>query len=131
MLRDGWLVFDDFKAQAVEDCSKFVSSRKFLPLITALHSGLNCVVADIDFCKAESREEANSLLLAIVPGVKRRWLFFENDPSACEANVRSRDRSRLQTELDNLHRYSGSYNIPQGADRLPVFQNARPRDGEN
>lgn len=122
MLRDGWLVFDDYKAQALEDCSKFGSSRKFLPLISALRCGLSCVVADIDFCRVESREEAECLLLAIVPGLKLRWRFFKNDPSACEANVRTRDRRQLETELSNLRRYAESYNIPQGADTLPVSQ---------
>ncbi|MGD0164102.1 MAG: hypothetical protein ABSB39_16650 [Candidatus Sulfotelmatobacter sp.] len=131
MLRDGWLVFDDYKAQAFEDCSKFGSSGKFLPLISALRSGLRCAVADIDFCRAESREEAESLLFTIVPGLKLRWLFFENDSSACEANVKSRDRRQLQTELENIRRYSKSFNIPQGAEVLPVSRDAGGRDTEN
>jgi hypothetical protein len=130
MLRDGWLIFDDYKAQAFEDCSRFGSSRKFLPLISALRCGLRCAVADIDFCKAESREEAEVLLRAIVPGITLRWLFFKNDPSACEANIRSRDRRQLQTELDNLHKYSTSYHIPQDADTLPVSQNVK-QDADN
>jgi hypothetical protein len=131
MLQDGWLPFDDYKAEAFEDCSKFGSSRKFLPLISALRSGLRCAVADIDFCRTESRDEAESLLSATVPGLKLRWLFFENDSSACEANIRSRDRRQLQIELGNLHRYSNSFEIPQGAEVLPVSRNADRCDTEN
>jgi hypothetical protein len=125
MLRDGWLVFDDYKAEAFEDCSKFGSSRKFLPLISALRAGLRCAVADIDFCKTDSREEAEGLLLTIVPSMKFRWLFFENDPSACEANIRSRNRVELQTELENLRRYSGSFYIPLNVEVLPVARNEK------
>lgn len=44
------MVFDDFKALAYEDCSKFRNSRKLSALLAALRNGLSCVVADIDFC---------------------------------------------------------------------------------
>ena len=58
MCRDGWLAFDDFKADAIDGSSDFSKSRKFRALIVALNDGLRCVLADIDFCKTESREEA-------------------------------------------------------------------------
>lgn len=52
------MVFDDFKSRAFDDCSGFRNSRKFRSLISALHDGVKCAVADIDFCKTESREKA-------------------------------------------------------------------------
>jgi hypothetical protein len=120
MCRDGWLAFDDFKANAFDDCSEFRKSRKFRALIGALRDGLKCAVADIDFCKTESREEAETVLLAEVQGVKLGWRFFANDYSACEASIRSRKRPSLQTDLDKLHEYSEFYRIPQGADVLSI-----------
>ena len=131
MLADGWLAFDDYKAEALEDCSQFGSSRKFLPLIIALRAGLKCVVADIDFCKTESREEAEDLLSAIVPNIQRRWRFFENDPSACEKNVRSRNSPSRDIELKKLREYSASYLIPQDADVIPVSGNPNRCETEN
>jgi predicted kinase len=131
MLADGWLTFDDYKAQAFEDCSRFGSSRKFLPLISALRAGLKCVVADIDFCKPESREEAEGLLFAIFPNVQLHWLFFENNPSACEANVRNRNSASWEIELKKVREYSASYSIPRNADVLPVGRNASRCDTEN
>jgi len=122
MHRDGWLVFDDYKAEAVDDCSAFRKSRKFGALVSALRDGLKCAVADIDFCKTESRAEAESVLFVEVPGVKLRWRFFENSPSACEANIRSRNRSSLPNDLEKLHKYSLLYRIPLGAEVLPVWQ---------
>jgi len=119
------LAFDDFKDNAFDNCSEFRKSRKFRALIRALRDGLRCVVADIDFCKEESRAEAVTVLLAEVPGVKLDWRFFKNDPSACEANIKSRNRPSLPDELKNLQRYSEFYDIPQGAVVLPVVQNSQ------
>jgi hypothetical protein len=121
MCRNGWLVFDDYKAQAFEDCSKFARSLKFLPLITALHAGVKCVAADIDFCATDARNEAEVVLRAGVPGLDLKWEFFANDRSACEANIRTRNRPSLQRELECLAKYSPSYTIPEGAVVLPVW----------
>jgi hypothetical protein len=125
MCWDGWLVFDDFKAEARDESPEFRKSRKFRTLISALRDGLKCAVADIDFCKTESRAEAEKVLLAEVPSVKLGWRFFANDRSACEANIRSRNRPGLQDELDKLHEYSPLYNIPQGAEVLPIGGNSQ------
>jgi GTPase SAR1 family protein len=114
MCRDGWSVFDDFKADAHDNSSVFNKSRKFRALVSALHDGLKCAVADIDFCTAESREEAVSVLLAEVPGVMVGWRFFENCPSTCEANIRNRHRASLREDLEKLHKYSALDCIPQG-----------------
>src|ERR1700686_4002088 len=75
MLKDGWLIFDDFKALAINDCSKFRNSQSFPKLIRALRDGRRCVVADINFCKTESREEAEHDLLGGVRSVGVRWSF--------------------------------------------------------
>jgi hypothetical protein len=120
MCRDGWLVFDDFKADAPDSSSVFNKSRKFRTLVCALRDGLKCAVADIDFCKPESRAEAMSTLLADVPGIRADWWFFENCSAKCETNIRNRNRDSLQKDLEKLHEYSGLYCIPQGADVLPV-----------
>jgi hypothetical protein len=120
MFREGWLVFDDFKAMAFNDCSKFRNSRKFRALTRALRDGLKCAVADIDFCSTESREEAERELLVEVPGVRHGWIFFANDPAACEMNIRRRNRSCFEGELDYVRRHSASYDIPQNAVVFPI-----------
>lgn len=120
MCRDGWLVFDDFKAKAFDDSSAFCKSRKFRTLISALSDGLRCAVADIDFCKTESRTEAERVLGIEAPGVKLGWRFFANDCLACEANIARRNRPSLQYDLEKLLEYSAFYRIPQGADVIPV-----------
>ena len=125
MCQEGWLVFDDYKAEAIDRCSAFRMSRKFASLISAIRNGLKCAVADIDFCKTESRGEAESVLLEQVPGINLGWYFFENNPSACKANIRRRNRDRLQNDLEKLHEYCGFYRIPPGAHVLPVWPKSK------
>ena len=129
MCREGWTVFDDFKALAFEDCSKFRSSRKLPSLLTALRDGLNCIAADIDFCDESARREANSVLLAELPDLDLSWQFFANDRAACEANVRSRNRDCLPRELELIAKYSPFYQIPQATIVLPVRTNQQPATG--
>jgi hypothetical protein len=120
MCRDGWLIFDDFKADAHDGLPVFSKSRKFRTLLCALRDGLKCAVADIDFCKPEARAETMSTLLAEVPGIEAVWCFFENCFAACEANIIHRNRASLQEDLKKLREYSELYRIPQGALVLPV-----------
>lgn len=123
MRRDGWLVFDDFKANAFDNSSEFRKSRKFRTLMAALSDGLRCVVADIDFCKTESRAEAQRVLMTDTPDVKIDWRFFANDLVACEANIRHRNRASIRQDLTKLHEYSAVYRIPQRAYVLPIGGN--------
>jgi broad-specificity NMP kinase len=118
--QDGWKVFDDFKANAYNDNPAFQYSRNFSALVAAVRDGLKCVVADIDFCKPQAREEAEVVLRAHVPTVKLSWEFFANDPKACEENIRQRGRSSLQADLAKLCEYAALYRIPGNARVRPV-----------
>jgi hypothetical protein len=129
MLQENWLVFDDYKAGAPNLI--FRNSLELRALVSAVRDNHRCVVADIDFCNTESREEAESTLLAEVPGVNIGRRFFENDPEACETNIRSRNRHCLQDELRYLHDHSPSYCVPQGADPLPVGRSPNRCDAGN
>jgi hypothetical protein len=127
MCRLGWLIFDDYKAGTPQDANlHFRKSPRFTPLIEALRNGLNCMVADIDFCRMEARDEARVELATEVPGTKMGWVYFENDTVACSANARNRNRDGLQTELENIEKYSVVYKIPQDAVVFPVFPRPAP-----
>jgi len=120
LCRDGWLVFDDFKIGT--DALRFRTSPRFQNVIDALRQNGGCAVADIDFCRTEARDEAEHGLRTEVPGVKLNWLFFENDPVACELNIRNRNRDCFEQEICYLRKYSPAYRIPHGASKLPVWQ---------
>jgi hypothetical protein len=118
MREEGWRIFDDFKIGT--DKLKFRTSPRFHDLIDVLRRQHKCAVADIDFCDMDARREAESDLRAEVPGLEPLWLFFENNPAACELNIRSRNRECLEEELGYLRRYSPFYQIPDGAVTLPI-----------
>ena len=71
--------------------------------------------ADIDFCRSESREEAENVLGAALSGLKVRWCFFAHDERSCDENIRRRNRDSLAEDLRELHKYSRIYSIPKGA----------------
>jgi hypothetical protein len=45
--RNGWLVFDDFKARAIDDSPEFHKSRHFAGLVAGLRDGFRCVVGTV------------------------------------------------------------------------------------
>ena len=92
--RQGYIVFDDFKACAHDNSSRFWKSRHYNRLLQLLRDGTPCAVADIDFCHADAQTEAESTLREQVPSVSVGWRFFANDPDACEANIRHRNREQ-------------------------------------
>jgi len=121
MRRDGWTVFDDFKANAYNDSPDFQFSRNYRTLLSALREGQKCAVADIDFCTTRSRSEAEMILRSQIPDVKLSWLFFTNGFHACQANIKRRASWSLEENLRKLEEYSLLYRIPIGARVLPVW----------
>ena len=117
-----WSIFDDFKANAYNDSSVFWHSRNYKALLMALHEVQKCVLADIDFCKATSRQEAEGALREQIPDLTLNWLFFENDFDACQANIMRRASRSIEDNLRALHEYHALYQIPIGAEVIPVWQ---------
>jgi predicted kinase len=118
----GWNIFDDFKANAYNDSSIFFHSQNYEPLLKALREGQKCVVADIDFCKTDSRNEAELVLRRQLPDVKLSWLFFANDIHACQANIKRRASRSIDDNLRALSNYCVQYHIPTCAHVIPVWQ---------
>jgi len=65
------VLFDDFKAYAIGDCSHFPFARSFIGLINELRAGKDSIICDIDFCETESRDEAQLCVEQLVPDVKK------------------------------------------------------------
>lgn len=120
--QEGWSIFDDFKANAYDDSSVFWHSRNYEALLTALCEGQKCVVADIDFCKASSRREAEAALRTRIPDLAISWRFFENDFHACQANIMRRASRSIEDNLRALHEYRAVYQIPIGAQVIPIWR---------
>jgi stage III sporulation protein SpoIIIAA len=63
---DGWEVFDDFKADSVDGSAEFRKAKKFNLLVSNLRAGIRCAVADVDFCRPASRQQAEGDIRAEV-----------------------------------------------------------------
>lgn len=80
------------------------------------------IITDPHFCRASTRalveqrmrEDYNTAV---------EWIFFENDPERCRANVARRQliRKDSRTVLGMIHILSKIYTIPDGADVRPVW----------
>lgn len=119
--KESWRTFDDFKANAYQNSPQFQKSRKYAALQAAIRDNSRCAVADIDFCKPESRAEAQAVLRAEFPSIELGWRFFANDLIACERNIRRRSRASIEADLRKLYEYSAQYTIPEGMVVLPVL----------
>ena len=122
-------LFDDFKANAIGNCSHFPFAKSYVELINGLRSGKDSIISDIDFCKTESRNEACQCIEHLVEGVEIEWIFFENDPEKCRENIIRRaitEGRRQSGPINALERYSKIYVIPDGSLVVPVWCSAAP-----
>ena len=120
--QEGWSIYDDFKSNAHNDSSAFWHSRNYETLLDALRAGQKCVVADIDFCRTDSRNEAEFALRAQIPDLMINWLFFASDFGACHSNIRKRASASLEDDLRALNAYYVQYQIPADAQVIPVWK---------
>jgi predicted kinase len=121
---EGWIAFDDFKANSRMNLPHLRNAPRYDELIQALRDGRNCVIADMGFCRSRDRHEAESILRKDVPSVTIEWQFFENDPQQCAENIRCGTRP-AQPRLAKVEEFTALYSIPPGAAMLPVW-----RDGQ-
>ena len=123
---------DDFKGRARHNCPSFSCSRFFPRLTRMLRAGVDCAISDIAFCRDEDRASIEAVLLrrvggcAVHPGgfeaatrglppINIEYVFFENAPDKCRANVTERNR------LEDIDKLTGAYHIPAGVAPLPVW----------
>jgi predicted kinase len=117
-------IFDDFHGDAIGSSPDFLNSKHHQSLKDALAGGKDCVIADIDYCYEGRLNEAKSGIEKIGKelGIKIdvETVYFENDPAACEANVRRRHRDQMEEEIANIKKRTGVYK--PGTPRIPVWK---------
>jgi hypothetical protein len=62
----------------------------------------NIVVSDVQLCKASTRELAKQWFEACAPGYEIKWVYFENDPIQCLANVELRKADGDDRKVEDL-----------------------------
>jgi len=124
--KDKYAVYDDYKCGATD--LNFNSSLHFEKLMENLNNERDCVVADIDFCKAESRDEANRFIKEFSPATAIQWIFFENNPEACKqllSYLHATTGKNIAEKSRMLDYYKELYKIPIGVYAERIWQPAK------
>ncbi|MBS1913494.1 MAG: hypothetical protein JST22_16015 [Bacteroidetes bacterium] len=119
-----YFIVDDYMACSYSPGGKITYSRNYIPLIFALRAGCSAVVSDIDFCHPELRDEMERVMMDAVSELAIQWLFYENDPEMCAANIlrRSKEKGRNYDEtITALNRLTLVYKIPSKAAIMKVY----------
>ena len=79
------------------------------------------IVADPSLCRLVNRLCAEKMVKEHHPDCEIEWVFFENAPDKCWANVQHRNDGRIVTKytIQNLSRV---YIIPEDAEVVEVWQ---------
>lgn len=80
---------------------------------------MNLVIVDARFCVTDARWMAHELLHKRY-SVHADWIYFENDPSQCLANVAARQDGRAVTGF--ITHMSKMYVIPPDSVVVPVWR---------
>jgi predicted kinase len=116
------LVVDDYHAGARDDSPAVTAGRAYPDLITILRDGRDALVADIAFTDTWRREELARVVTSDVPGVVLDWVYFENDLTACLANIARRNRPSRATEEWAAREFAPRYFVPLGVVARPVWR---------
>jgi hypothetical protein len=77
-------------------------------------------ITDPNFCLEEVRQKTEQVLKVRFLNCQIYWLFFENDPEQCRANVKLRNDGR---EVEpTIRRMSKFYTYPQDRLLIPVWR---------
>jgi len=119
---DGLIAPDYFKESLVPTL-RFPDSRHYHELIMSLRAGKECLIADISFCDTLRRLEATWVVASDVPLATVEWVFFENNPEACRANIRGDGGgARAVERLQHLEVLIHKYFVPTDVDPVRVWQ---------
>lgn len=110
-----YIIFDDYKAGAVLDCSNFCFSRHYPELIRQMkQSEKDIVVTDIDFCDSEFYSNAKEILEWWIEKLnlnyRIRSKFLKNEPEKCRKNVMKDNKRDINSRISMIDKYSLKYN---------------------
>jgi hypothetical protein len=90
-------------------------------LFTALRSGKDCAVSEIQLCFADKRAEILAELAVVVPGVKVNWLCIENDERKASKNCHGRKKPNPAGHASINAEVTKNYTYPEGAIILKMW----------
>ena len=111
---------EDYMKDSIKGLPQLTKSQHHNKLMCSLREGRNCVIADIEFCKRCRRDELERIVQDVVPGIKIKWRYFENDPEKCIKNVKHRNSPNAQEEIEKIGCLSKQYYIPPNVKPIPI-----------
>lgn len=105
----GYIVYDDYKAVAINESNHFIHSRHFYRLITNLYYKARVVISDIDFCRKESFDEAFYILRLYDEYIHIKYIIFEKNKEKCLYNIEKRGRKNILKDKNGLEKYYEGY----------------------
>jgi len=116
------LCIEDFHANANHNSPEVKDSRHYRALIEALRAGHDCIVADIEFCKRQRRQDLERTIRQDVPSVCMEWRHFEKNYKKCENNILHRNSTHWERDLERLKDLYDEYIIPCGVVPIEIWQ---------
>ena len=115
---EGWVIFDDYQANADGNSPRFRAGRLYDELVKALRDGKRCAVADMKFCRPQDREEASNNLEEDVPASSFAGSFSRTTPSdapktfAKVRGLQSQDSRSWKSSPGSTRRQTGQPSCP-------------------
>lgn len=114
----GRTLANSLDASFVDDPTDF--DKQILPLLKSDTGNKITVIADPHLCKEQARKAAE-LRIKAACGVYPQFIFFENNPAKCLANLARRKAKGDNREVENcIKTYSKLYTIPKDGTVIPI-----------
>jgi GTPase SAR1 family protein len=112
---DNLIIFDDYKASAVLNCSDFTYSKNYPELINQICSAeKDIVISDISFCNFESFIQSKEIIEWWIEQSNNNYIIriiiFENDPEKCIENVKKDTKKRnVDDRINKIKEFSPNF----------------------
>jgi len=107
------------------EIKEFNSECRFSNLIEDIKQQSNILITCIDFCKNDFLQKSEYYLKSHFPNLKVSRIYFENNPTKSESNIRYRDKVNggrwEKSEKDEMV-YHGELYVPGGVNKGPLYE---------
>ena len=107
-------IFDDFKANAINNNSDFYKSRYYSDISKIINNeSKDIVISDIDFCDFEQFKDAVCKLKQLITRSTSEYIIkakiFKNNLRQCKENIRNDNSNNMEDRIKKAKEYSDKY----------------------
>ena len=119
-------IYDDWMTWTWDDKGKeFIADVNYEELLETLTQGNSTIISGIEFCNNEFLHKSEYYLKSQFPNITIKRVYFENNPSKSESNIRYRDKQRggyWEPNEEGEMWYYGELYVPEGINSGPLYQ---------